>query len=146
MLPRWIIAVAALPYGDIIASGSWDGQIRIWALDDELRSFEFKASIPAAGFINSICTFSIPSSHQISIQDWKTRAEQSRQAKADRMDVELTSVPKPKASASTKSLSDVMLVAAVGREMKLGRWRKPNQEQNHGDRTVVAQLIKGVWA
>lgn len=52
--PRWITALACLPYGDTFASGSWDGSIRLWALDPGLRSFAPLFAIPAPGFVNAL--------------------------------------------------------------------------------------------
>ena len=53
-LPRYITSVACLPYGDVFASGSWDGVIRLWALDSSLRSFRFLFDVPAPGVVNSL--------------------------------------------------------------------------------------------
>ncbi|KAF7315331.1 WD-REPEATS-REGION domain-containing protein [Mycena indigotica] len=52
--PRWITAVASLRYSDLIASGSWDGDIRIWKLDAKLKSFELVGTVPAPGVVNSL--------------------------------------------------------------------------------------------
>ncbi|KAG9284202.1 hypothetical protein G9A89_002863 [Geosiphon pyriformis] len=52
--PYWIISLAALPYTDIFASGSWDGNIRLWKLINEVRSFELLTEIPVIGFVNSL--------------------------------------------------------------------------------------------
>ncbi|KAG6040333.1 hypothetical protein E4U41_000890 [Claviceps citrina] len=38
--PRWITALKALPYSDIILSGSWDGHIRIWKLTEDKKKIE----------------------------------------------------------------------------------------------------------
>ncbi|KAG6009660.1 hypothetical protein E4U21_001724 [Claviceps maximensis] len=38
--PRWITALKALPYSDIILSGSWDGHIRVWKLTDDKKKIE----------------------------------------------------------------------------------------------------------
>lgn len=51
---RYITSVAALPYGDVFASGSWDGEIRVWALDAALQRFAPLFTIPAHGVVNSL--------------------------------------------------------------------------------------------
>jgi ribosomal RNA-processing protein 9 len=38
--PRSITALAAIPYSDIILSGSWDGNIRAWKVSDDKKKIE----------------------------------------------------------------------------------------------------------
>lgn len=38
--PRWITALRTVPYSDVILSGSWDGYIRVWKLNDDKRKIE----------------------------------------------------------------------------------------------------------
>lgn len=38
--PRWITALCAVPYSDLLLSGSWDGVIRIWRLSEDKRQLE----------------------------------------------------------------------------------------------------------
>ena len=38
--PRWITALAAVPYSDVIVSGSWDGAIRIWKVTEDKKRLE----------------------------------------------------------------------------------------------------------
>jgi ribosomal RNA-processing protein 9 len=52
--PRWITSLACLPYGDVFASGSWDGRIRLWKINSSLRSFSPLLDVPMEGFINSL--------------------------------------------------------------------------------------------
>ncbi|GAA93531.1 hypothetical protein E5Q_00173 [Mixia osmundae IAM 14324] len=52
--PRWITALGCLPYGDVFASGSWDGSIRLWSVHSSVKSFAAMFEIPAVGFVNSI--------------------------------------------------------------------------------------------
>ncbi|KAH3666246.1 hypothetical protein OGAPHI_004435 [Ogataea philodendri] len=37
--PYWITAICAIPYSDLILSGSWNGEIKVWKLEKELRKF-----------------------------------------------------------------------------------------------------------
>ncbi|WFD34171.1 pre-rRNA processing protein [Malassezia cuniculi] len=53
-LPRYITSIACLPYGDVFATGSWDGKIRLWALNEQLTSFSFLHTIDAPGVVNSL--------------------------------------------------------------------------------------------
>lgn len=38
--PRWITALKAIPYSDVILSGSWDGHIRVWKLTEDKKKIE----------------------------------------------------------------------------------------------------------
>jgi len=51
---NWITAVAALKYGDVAASGSCDGQIKLWKCVPKVREFTFLLSIPVVGFVNAL--------------------------------------------------------------------------------------------
>lgn len=52
--PNWVAAVAALPYSDLIASGSCDGFVRLWQCKKENTQIEEVRKIPVAGFVNAI--------------------------------------------------------------------------------------------
>ncbi|GMF31137.1 unnamed protein product [Phytophthora fragariaefolia] len=52
---KWISSVAVMPRTDLIASGSSDGQIRLWQADLKARSLIAVASIPLEGFVNALC-------------------------------------------------------------------------------------------
>lgn len=38
--PRWITALVTIPYSDVILSGSWDGEVRVWRLSEDKRRIE----------------------------------------------------------------------------------------------------------
>lgn len=38
--PRWITALRTIPYSDLILSGSWDGYVRVWKLSEDKRRLE----------------------------------------------------------------------------------------------------------
>jgi len=38
--PRWITALACLPFSNVIISGSWDGQLRAWKISEDKRRLE----------------------------------------------------------------------------------------------------------
>ncbi|CAG8616957.1 706_t:CDS:2, partial [Ambispora leptoticha] len=52
--PYWIVSLATLRYSDVFASGSWDGNIRLWKLTNKIHSFEPLTKIPIIGFVNSL--------------------------------------------------------------------------------------------
>lgn len=53
--PRYITALHAVPYSDVFFSGSWSGEVKVWKIAQDLRSFECIAVIPGIkGFVNRI--------------------------------------------------------------------------------------------
>ncbi|KAJ2903995.1 WD repeat domain-containing protein [Zalerion maritima] len=38
--PRWITALKAVPFSDLVISGSWDGFVRVWRLSEDKRRLE----------------------------------------------------------------------------------------------------------
>lgn len=58
--PRWITSLAAIRGTNIFASGSWDGRIRLWALDEGIRSFKQVGEVPVEGIVNGIQILSLP--------------------------------------------------------------------------------------
>ncbi|KAI9800555.1 MAG: pre-rRNA processing protein, partial [Piccolia ochrophora] len=38
--PRWITALASVPYADLVVSGSWDGCVRVWRVTEDKRRIE----------------------------------------------------------------------------------------------------------
>jgi ribosomal RNA-processing protein 9 len=52
---KWISSIAVMPRTDLVASGSSDGQIRLWQADLQGRSLTPVATIPLEGFVNGLC-------------------------------------------------------------------------------------------
>jgi len=48
-LPRWITALAAVPYSDIVVSGSWDGSVRVWKISQDKRRLEQVGAVGTGG-------------------------------------------------------------------------------------------------
>ncbi|KAI8894105.1 WD40-repeat-containing domain protein [Globomyces pollinis-pini] len=117
----WITSLAAIPYTDLFASGSGDGYIKFWKLNESKRSFTLLNSIPMKGFVNSMSFFEAPSldfqppqmqkveGSEIAVKI-KTNAEIQRLIK---------SAPK-----------QWYLVCVTGQEHRLGRWWKLKSSKN----------------
>ncbi|ADV24458.1 ribosomal RNA-processing protein 9 [Cryptococcus gattii E566] len=113
--PRWITSIAALRGTNLFASGSWDGQIRLWALNQELKSFScVNVEIPVKGIVNSLQLNSLP---------YET--------------ISHSSLPESGEEERTKAKSEIVLVAAVGQEPRLGRWMRDKLAKNG---VLVARL------
>ena len=115
--PRWITALAILPYSDLVLSGSWDGCVRAWRVTPDRRRLEPVGVLgravyddedgvtpssaqaqPVQGIINDLAVFE--------------RGQRGRDG--------------------------VCVVAAVATEHRLGRWRKVKGKNG----AVVFELSK----
>eukprot|EP00048_Salpingoeca_helianthica_P023995 m.28934 g.28934 ORF g.28934 m.28934 type:complete len:467 (+) comp9121_c1_seq2:2757-4157(+) len=50
----WITALAAIPFADIVVSGSSDGFVRLWKLDNGYRNISTLMAFPVTGVINAL--------------------------------------------------------------------------------------------
>ncbi|KAG7451535.1 WD40 repeat-like protein [Guyanagaster necrorhizus] len=116
--PRWVTALASLRYSDLFASGSWEGDIRLWKLDSKLKSFSLVGTIPAFGIVNSLQFISPPQSF-FDAAAW-TKEGQSGSDVSKRRDA-----------------GRYLLVAGMGREHRLGRWQNVKKGWN---RALVVAL------
>lgn len=46
--PYWITSIYALPFSNVFFSGSWNGEIKVWKLNEDLRSFVQIGVLPRA--------------------------------------------------------------------------------------------------
>ena len=44
--PYWITAIHAIPYSNVFVSGSWNGSLKVWKLDENMRSFRLLGDLP----------------------------------------------------------------------------------------------------
>ncbi|KAJ3491999.1 hypothetical protein NLI96_g303 [Meripilus lineatus] len=114
--PRWITSIASLRYSDIFASGSWDGEIRLWKVDSKLRSFTLVGSISAPGVVNTLQLFSLPRD-VVQNLSWASSAS-GLESSMPQVNGK-SGVP---GSGSTAGQKSIVLVAGVGQETKFGRW------------------------
>ncbi|GAA6050350.1 hypothetical protein JCM3770_002976 [Rhodotorula araucariae] len=104
---RWITALATLPYGDVFASGSWDGLIRLWRVDERVRGFAQIATIDAPGFVNSL----------------QLTAPALRPTRETHVAPVNTAGKKGDEPAQKKDKA-LIVVAATSKEPRLGRWMR----------------------
>ncbi|BGP48556.1 pre-rRNA processing protein [Rhodotorula kratochvilovae] len=107
---RWITALATLPYGDVFASGSWDGQIRLWRVDERMRGFNQIASIDAPGFVNSL-QLTAPALRPTKETHVAPVNVAAKGKKGDE-------------AAPQKKEKALIVVAATSKEPRLGRWMR----------------------
>ncbi|QRW13298.1 WD40 repeat protein [Ceratobasidium sp. AG-Ba] len=109
--PRWITALGAVRYGDLFASGSYDSTIRLWKLDDKNR-FSALATVSAPGFVNSL---------QLIVSPRGTASSHSWRRLETEPETRINGEPKLPPG---RARDEVLLIAGVGQEPRLGRWMK----------------------
>lgn len=116
--PRWITALRTLPYSDVILSGSWDGHVRLWKLSDDKRRIE-----PVGALGQPPAVVGSPEANDIPVGEspGELEADSASQAtwsvKGVVNDLALF-------ERGEKGKDGLCVVAAVGKEHRLGRWKK----------------------
>lgn len=153
--PRWITALTTLPGTDVVLSGSWDGFIRAWRISDDKRTI-----IPLGAVGTDILGQAIPdtSSKQLSkslVHDANPDVDAMDIEKSPKEEPQplvkgvINSIAvferRPEAPEAgkigTKPLKSesvahqprgLCIVAAVGKEHKLGRWKCYENNYSNG--------------
>jgi ribosomal RNA-processing protein 9 len=108
--PRWITALATIPYSDVILSGSWDGQVRAWRVSDDKKKIEFmgvlgSTAVDEAPYVNGV----------------NGKAQSSEEAHpVVRGVINDISV----FERGDRGRDGACIVVAVGKEHRMGRWKK----------------------
>lgn len=150
--PRWITALATLSGTDVVVSGSWDGFVRAWKVSDDKRRLEPLGAVGGAGSVDEpattngvvngtahdmmevVDTDAEPKHlirgiiNDLAVFERKSPSDTTAVSKSSKKgkgqgsvkDGDTDGVVEPK---KPKSLG-ITIVAAVGKEHRLGRWMK----------------------
>lgn len=123
--PRWITALATIPYSDVILSGSWDGHVRAWKVSDDKRRIEPLGSVGVPRE---------PAPVANGIDGHHTRDNHEARNRPPIQAAEDGSAGQPVVRGVINDLSvfergergkdGICIIAAVGTEHRLGRWKK----------------------
>ncbi len=122
--PRWITALATIPYSDVILSGSWDGQVRAWKVSEDKRRIEALGPVGIAGTSPSVINGVVnPANGE---DDGRTAAPtKSTQDIPDEHPVVRGVINDLSVfERGERGKDGICIVAAVGTEHRLGRWKK----------------------
>ncbi|KAI5810226.1 WD40-repeat-containing domain protein [Peziza echinospora] len=128
--PRQITALAAIPYSDTFFSGSYDGHIRVWCISKDKKKFE------SAGILGQHP--STTTSEEGGDGTTTTTATSEPPQAAARGVVNAITVFEAPESADGKKKriapgeTEVYVAAALGKEMRLGRWMTVREGKNAG--------------
>ncbi|KAF2209895.1 hypothetical protein CERZMDRAFT_46240 [Cercospora zeae-maydis SCOH1-5] len=100
--PRWITALRAIPFSDVFVSGSWDGYVRVWRLSQDKRRIE------PLGRVGSVTDGTEKHGVVSGIVNDLAIVDRGERAK-----------------------NGVIVVAAVGKEHRLGSWKVQDDGKNY---------------
>lgn len=114
-LPRWITALATVPYSDLVLSGSWDGCIRAWRISEDKRKVE------AVGIVGEVIVGEEeePDENQDRAKDPKSHQENQSNKLIRGVINDIAVFEK-----GDRGKDGICIVAAFGKEHRLGRWKK----------------------
>ena len=131
--PRWITALATIPFSDVILPGSWDGQVRAWRVSEDRKKIESLGVVGKAGYPHGV-----PKSEDVQM-------EEAEMADGELGDEDAAAAlvaghhkkreePEPVLKGVINDISifergergkdGACVVVAVGKEHRLGRWKK----------------------
>ncbi|MCJ1350428.1 MAG: pre-rRNA processing protein [Icmadophila ericetorum] len=105
--PRWITALASVPFSDLVVSGSWDGNVRVWRISEDRKRIEAVGILGGGGEID-------PS------KDGGEKEEGADKAAVVKGLINDISI----FERGDRGKDGLCVVAAVGAEHRLGRWKK----------------------
>lgn len=117
--PRWITALKAIPFSDVFVTGSWDGYVRAWRLSSDKRRIEPLGPLatPEIDVVAALKDAGISSAGLgADAMDAISRGAQAPSLVRGVVN-DLAIVDKDE-----RGKSGCYVLAAIGREHKLGRW------------------------
>ncbi|KAA6415722.1 MAG: WD40 repeat protein [Lasallia pustulata] len=111
--PRWITALATVPYSDLILSGSWDGWVRVWKVVADKRRVEAVGRVGRVGGGRA-------DGHVSNAELDGAEQEPADEGMSVRGVVNDISV----FERGERGEDGLCVVVAVGTEHRLGRWKK----------------------
>ena len=116
--PRWITALATVPYSDLIISGSWDGWIRVWKVSEDKRRIEAVGEVGKANRMDG--TEDVPMGNADGMTEPEPVDAGLEEEQLIRGIINDISV----FERGDRGKDGLCIVAAVGTEHRLGRWKK----------------------
>lgn len=142
--PRWITALRAIPYSDIILSGSWDGYVRVWRLSEDKRRIERAGVLGAVSdedgnIISHHPQHQFPQQQQQQNEGAQANGAPASPSSPKQDEKEKSPSPTPDSALGLvkgvvndistfergeRGKDGLCVVIALGKEHRLGRWKK----------------------
>lgn len=130
-LARWVTALQAIPFTDIFVSGSWDGHVRIWRVSKDKRRIE---PLGCVG-VRNIVADADSGVEDLTMNDLKKEAEASAALTNGDVAVEAARIngtinDLAIVDVGERAKHGVVVLAAVGKDHRLGRWKENKEAKN----------------
>ncbi|KAI4201052.1 MAG: hypothetical protein LQ350_003481 [Teloschistes chrysophthalmus] len=112
--PRWITALATVPYSDVILSGSWDGWVRVWRVSEDKKRIE---EVGVLGSNGEVEEESVHGNHG----GMETRAKQDDAE--EHLSVRGVVNDIAVFERGDRGKDGLCVVVATGKEHRFGRWK-----------------------
>ncbi|ORY00008.1 small nucleolar ribonucleo protein complex subunit [Clohesyomyces aquaticus] len=112
VLPRYITAIATVPFADLILTASWDGWIRAWRISPDKRSIE---EVGKVGRVESEGADDVANDGHVN--GFRSEAGEQRLVKGIVNGLSIC-------ERGERGKEGLCIVAAVGKEPKMGRWMR----------------------
>lgn len=128
--PRWVTALTTIPYSDVILSGSWDGEVRAWRVSEDRKKIERVGTLGSGGII--------PHAQP---QPQLPNGEVVLNGEVPEVDSDTVPSTAPVRGVindislferGDRGKDGVCVVVAVGKEHRMGRWKKVDGGKNGG--------------
>jgi len=131
-IAREITALASVPGTDVVVSGSWDGWVRMWKVSDDKRSLLSLGAVgkPVQEPTNMLTDGALANGHQ---------SEHNKDANEGPVRGVINSLAVFERRKETQNefggkqegdTTGLCIVAGIGKEMRMGRWRKFRKGRN----------------
>ena len=125
---RWITALRAIPFSDVFVTGSWDGYVRVWKISSDKRRIEAIGPIGCVeDTVETLLDKEGLSSDSLStgvLQAMKDGKEKKGRVHGCVNDLAIF-------DNGERMKNGVIVIAAVGKEHRLGRWTEIDRSKNY---------------
>jgi len=134
---RWITALAVVPYSDVVVSGSWDGWVRAWKVVGDNRGARGLEALATVGRLVGGEAGGGGGRAELQMQDRGAGGGTSATGPVRGIINSLCVFER-----GERGQEDVIIVAGVGKDHRLGRWMGPWKTDQGKNGAVMLQVSK----
>ena len=133
-IPRWITAMACVPFSDLFVTGSWDGYIRVWRLSEDSKRIE-RVGVVGRESVQQKITLDQHGDEDVEVSGVGENHHSTVDGPLRGVVNDLKVV-----EMGERGKDGARVVAALGKEMRLGRWLQKKKGKNEAVLFEIAKL------